>query len=89
MRAARIACTVAGTWMVSRGLYESIPTALARQHPVVHQAPHALLEEEGVALGPREEEALQGLEAGLAPEQRLQQRARVLGRERVQPGGWR
>ena len=68
-----------------RSLHEPIRAALAREHPVVHEAPHALLEEEGVALGPREEEPLQGLEAGVAPEQGLQQRGRILRRERVQP----
>ena len=41
---------------------------LADQPPVVHEASHALLEEEGVAFGPREEETLQGLEPGVAPE---------------------
>ena len=68
-----------------RGLHEPVRAALAREHPVVHEAPHALLEEERVALGPREEEPLEGLEAGVAPEQGLQQRGRTLRRERVQP----
>ena len=68
-----------------RGLHEPVRAALAHEHPVVDEAPHALLEEERIALGPREEEPLQGLEAGVAPEQRLQQRGRTLRRERVQP----
>ena len=85
MRAARIACTVAGTWTVSGVFTSRYAPRSPASTPVVHEAPHALLEEERVALGPREEEALQGLEAGVAPEQGLQQRGRILRRERVQP----
>ena len=85
MRAARIACTVAGTWTVSGVFTSRYAPRSPDEHPVVHEAPHALLEEERVALGPREEEPFQGLEAGVAPEQGLQQRGRILRRERVQP----
>jgi hypothetical protein len=68
-----------------RGLHESVRAALAQKRPIVDEAPHALLEEQGIALGPREKEPLQEIEAGVAPEQRLQQFGRSLRRERVQP----
>jgi hypothetical protein len=68
-----------------RGLHQPVRAALTRQHPVLYEAPHALFEEERVALGPRQEKPFQGLEADVAPEQALQQRGRILGPERVQP----
>jgi hypothetical protein len=65
-------------------LHEPVRAALTGDHPVVHEASHALLEEEGVALGPREEKAFQRMEGGVAAEQGLQQRGRILRRERIQ-----
>ena len=51
MRAARIACTVAGTWMRLHGPRQPIGAALAGQRAGLHQRPHALFQEERVALG--------------------------------------
>ena len=56
MRAASTACTVAGTWMLSTGLRQPVGAALADQRPGLHQRPHALLQEERVALGPRDQQ---------------------------------
>ena len=46
-----------------------VATALADQHPGLHECPHALLEEEGIALGPLDEEALERAQVGAASEQ--------------------
>ena len=39
----------------------------AHQHPGLHQGAHALLQEEGVALGARNQELLEGHQAGSSP----------------------
>ena len=54
-----------------RGLHEPIRAPLAHEPPVVREVPHTLLEEERIALGPREEEPFQGLETSVATEQDL------------------
>ena len=56
MRAASTACTVAGTWMLGSGLRQAIGPRLADQHLRLHQGPHALLQEEGIALGALDQE---------------------------------
>ena len=48
---------------------ELVAAALADQHPGLHERPHALLEEEGIALGPLDEEALERAQVGAASEQ--------------------
>ena len=48
---------------------ELVAAALADQHPGLHECPHALLEEEGIALGPLDEEALERAQVGAASEQ--------------------
>ena len=56
MRAARTACTVAGTWMRRQRPRQPVGAALAGEHPGLDQRAHALLEEERVALGPLDQE---------------------------------
>jgi hypothetical protein len=68
-----------------RSLHELVGATVAEEHSVVHEAPHALLEEEGVTLGPCEEERLERLEAHIVSQEALQQLARLLGREGVEP----
>ena len=63
MRAASTACTVAGTCVLSSGLRQPVGAALAGQHAGLHQRPDALLEEERVALGPLDQQALERLRA--------------------------
>ena len=66
MRAARTACTVAGTCDARDGLRQPIGAALADQHAGLDQRADALLEEERVALGPLDQQALERLEARVA-----------------------
>ena len=54
-----------------------------RPAPRLDQRPHALLEEERIALGPLDEQPLERLEAGVVAEQRLQQLLGALGRQRI------
>ena len=57
-------------------LRQAIGAALAHQHPGLHQRAHALLQEEGVALGARNQERRERPQAGIVPEQGLQERRR-------------
>ena len=84
MREARMACTVAGTSIAVEGPYQSIGAALPARAPRLDERPHALLEEERVAAGPRDEERLQRLDAGVGPSKRQEQLAGALGRQGVQ-----
>ena len=58
---------------------QAIGAALARQGPGLDQRPHALLQEERVALGPRDQQALERLEAGVGPEQRAEELSALSG----------
>ena len=58
--------------------------ALADQHPGLHQGAHALLQEEGVALGARNQEPLEGRQAGIVAKQGLQELVGAGGRQRVE-----
>ena len=60
IRAASTACTVAGTCRLSRGLTRRWAPGLPDQHPGLHQGAHALLQKEGIALGPCDQELLEG-----------------------------
>ena len=59
MRAARIACTVAGTAIVWIGRGQPIARRARRPAPRLDQRPHALLEEERVALGALDQQPLE------------------------------
>ena len=67
MRAARIAWTVAGTADRLDRPGQTIGAALPDERPRLDQRPHALLEEERVALGPLDQQSLERLQAGSAP----------------------
>src|SRR2546425_8234987 len=85
IRAARTVWMVAGTWMPSMGLVGAIGAAFADQDPGLDERPHALLQEERIALGPRNQEPREGLELNVGPEQRLEQLAGARRRQRVDP----
>ena len=85
MRAASTACTVAGTWMLGSGLRQAIRPRLADQHPGLHQGAHALFQEEGIALGARNQELLERRQAGVIPQQGLQELVGAHRRQRVEP----
>ena len=85
MRAARIACAVAGTAIASGGLRQPVGAPLAGQHLGLHEGPHALLEEERVSLGPLDQQPLERLEGPVLPEQGVEQLLGALGRQRVEP----
>ena len=59
MRAARIACTVAGTSIARQRPGQTIGAALPGERPGLDQRPDALLEEERVALGPLDQQSLE------------------------------
>ena len=54
-------------------LRQAVRPRFAHQHPGLHQGAHALLQEEGVALGARNQELLEGRQAGIIPQQGLQE----------------
>ena len=85
MRAASTACTVAGTWMARQRLRQAIGSRRADQHARLHQGPHALLQEEGVALGARDQQPLERRQAGIVPEQGLEELVGARRRQRVEP----
>ena len=79
MRAARIACTVAGTWSASTGRVSRYAPRSPASAPVSTSVRTRLLEEERVALRPLDQEPLERREARVGAEQRRQQLARALG----------
>src|SRR5262249_30123528 len=66
-------------------LHETISTAHAGERFRFDQCPDALLEEEGVALGPLYQELLEGPQSGVIPEQSHQQLVGVLGWQGIDP----
>ncbi len=65
--------------MVGSGLRQAIGPRLADQHPGLHQGAHALLQEEGIALGARDQELRERRQAGVVPEQGLQKSSALAG----------
>jgi len=57
---------------------------LSYQHPRLHQRPYALLQKEGIALRAGDEELFEGHQAGVVPEQGMQQLVGTHWRQRVQ-----
>lgn len=68
-----------------QGLRQAIGTALAPQDPGLDQGVHALFQEEGVALGTGNQERGKGCEAGVIPQQRLEQLVGAGWGQRVEP----
>ena len=66
-------------------LRQAIGPRLAHQHPGLHQGAHALLQKEGIALGARDQELLERHQAGVVPQQGLQELVGTGGRQRVEP----
>ena len=85
MRAASTACTVAGTCRSASGLRQAIGATVAPQHPGLHQRPHALLQEEGIAVGARNQELVERGQAGVVAQQGLQQLVSARRGQRVEP----
>ena len=57
---------------------------MSYQHPRLHQRPYALLQKEGIALRAGDEELFEGHQAGVVPEQGMQQLVGTHWRQRVQ-----
>ena len=72
MRAANIACTVAGTWMVE-GLCQTVGAWHTNQHARLDQGTHALFQEEGIPLRTRDQEAFERFQTGVVPQQGLEE----------------
>ena len=83
MRAARIAWTVAGTWMLVSGAVKTIGAAAALQRPGFHQGAHALFEVQRIALGALDQQAGQRLHGRVGTEQRSQQLLGALAGQRI------
>ncbi len=66
-------------------LRQAVGPGFAHQHPGLHQGAHALLQKEGVALGARNQELLEGRQAGIVPQQGLQELVSAGRRQRVEP----
>ena len=71
--------------MVGSGLRQAIGPRLAHQHPGLHQGAHALLQKEGIALGARDQELLERRQAGVVPQQGLQELVGTRRGQRVEP----
>ena len=67
---------------IVRRLRQAIGAALAGQRFGLYQRPDALLEEEGVAVGARDQQVLERLKAGVVPEQGIKQLFGALGWQR-------
>ena len=84
MRAASTACTVAGHLNGRQGLRQAIGPRLAHQHAGLHQRAHALLQEEGIAFGARDQELRERCQAGIVPKQGLEHLGGTGWRQRVE-----
>ena len=78
IRAARTACTVAGTGMAAGPPPGNRPLGRP-QDPGLHQRPHALLQEEGIALRALDQELRQGRQAGVVPQERRRKASALAG----------
>jgi hypothetical protein len=67
------------------GCDEMIGATVTDQHPGLHQGPHTLLEEEGIALRLHDQARLQRLQTGVLPEQGLEQLLGAGDGQRVEP----
>ena len=91
MRAASTPCTVGGSCRAARALLVTgaarciPPAGCAAQHPLVHQGLDDFLHEEGIALRFRQNKLLEGLQGRVAPQQRREQRVRLLWPQRIEP----
>ena len=74
-----------GDLQALEGLCQAIGAALADQHPGFHQGPDALFQEKGVALGALDQEPLERHQAGVVPQQGLQQFLGARGGQGVEP----
>ena len=75
-----------------RRLRHPIGPPLPDQHPGLHEGLHALFEEEGVALGPRDQYSLEVLECPVLAQARgvgSKPASAPLGGSASQPGSWR
>ena len=65
--------------------HQAMGSAFADQGLGLHQGPHALLEEEGIALGPLDEKLLERLECAVGTQEGLEEVLSALGAQRVKP----
>jgi hypothetical protein len=66
-------------------LLQTVGPTLALQGPGLYQRAHALLQEEGITLRTRNEQGCKRLQAGVVPEQGVQECVSAQRRQRVQP----
>src|SRR5262249_56848989 len=59
--------------------------ALAGEGARLYERAHTLLEEEGIAARPLDEELLEGVEAAIVAQERVEERSRAVGLQRVEP----
>jgi hypothetical protein len=75
---------VAGTWIVGSACTRAVGSRCANQHAGLHQGPHALLQEEGVALGAHDLQGLERCQATVLPQECLEHLVRAGRRQRVE-----
>src|SRR5262249_27267411 len=74
-----------GDLQAVEGFERAIGAALADQSPGFHQGPDALLQKKGIALGALYQEPLERREAGVVPQQGLQQFLGTGGGQGIEP----
>ena len=68
-----------------QGLRQPIGPRLAHQHPGLHQGAHALFQEEGIALRARDQQPLERRQAGVLPQQGVEDGLGARRRQRIEP----
>ena len=68
-----------------QGVRQPIGARLTHQHPGLHQGAHALFQEKGIALGARDEQLLERRQAGVRPQQGVEDRLGARRGQRIEP----
>ena len=71
--------------MVGRALRQPIGARLAHQHPGLHQGAHALFQEKRIALRARDQQPLERRQAGVLPQQGVEDGLGARWRQRIEP----
>ena len=84
MRAARMACTVAGTWISGSARASRWAPRSPSEDPGLDQGADALLQKEGIPLGPLDQDRFDPRRAGVVAEEAIEQLAGARRRQRVE-----
>ena len=70
---------------VGKDLRQPVRAALAHERLGFNQRPNSLLQEEGIALGPFNQDGREGLDCPVLSKEAVEQLERTLGRQRIEP----